>query len=245
MQMIHRFLPKAISPLIIASLITLLIWFRMDDVFVESIPMSGWGHKVLYAAIFMFLFGASFYTFTHKQQPRAKLTSEELAQKRQDRIKLIFLSIALFTSVSYVVINWQQLIKWGYVKSAASVALFFGLVYIILDCFNNVKWVPEKLTKLPYLFMIKVFIPMLPLLIIVLGAFNGLYKYQDTFLADSEKGLVWAGQIFSSVLFKCVTILYGLGRDHPRLWLGLVAGAIIILIYWTVKGLFQEDKNVA
>jgi hypothetical protein len=236
---------------LIAALIgTFLFNWRYNTMAaMEEAGLMGWGKTVFYIAIFFGLFGLFFaipYIKIYRDKKKEiiiedtqDMNEKELIKyhehRRKNVVRLIFMGIALFMTISYISYNYDTIVKWGFIQGTAFVALFFGLVFMIFEIFSMVPKLAGNLLHFFWRLIIAVVIPMMPLCIVLIGVMDAQYPNTGNFLEDTSGSLIMAGETVADAIQKVVKQLYDLGYSNPDLWLWLTVGAFIFMIYLAVR----------
>jgi phosphate/sulfate permease len=210
--------------------------------------LMGWSVSIFWLAIFVGVFALCFTLLTIKKpedkKDKKELTEEERKQKRKKAVTIVFLIISLIMTGLYVSYNYEQLLEWGLIKAVPAIAFFFGLIFMSLELFSFIKpSIFEKMVRLPWNLLIKVVIPMMPFVIILLGAIQAWYPSSYPFLDETTRSFRSAMFVLSDALQKVVVTLFNLGLNNPYLWFALTIGAFIVLIYLVVKDIFVEPEK--
>ena len=122
-------------------------------------------------------------------------------------------------------------------------AFLIGITWMFFELFSYLpEWRFNQLIHFPYYLVTVFFIPMVPILIIFLGAIHGKYNYSSTFLVDVQVAFVKFG-ILGSPFSKVVDILYNLGEGRPEWMIFLTIAAGLFLLYLTFKYSFYIEKK--
>lgn len=242
---------SVIAALIFSILLTLLVHIRFgigNDGIMETMG-APWGYNVLLIAIFFASFSFWFLFSKGILRIRTDLTDEEKKNRKAFRVEAIFVIIDLVMTSLFVKYNWEQISSAGTMWAIAEVAAFFAIVWFIFEFFNKFKFFPERIFKFVIGFFIKVCIPMLFLLIILLGAYQSKYGYDDLFRSQISTNSEKFAVVMQDAYSKLITAFYDIGQSNPDLWIWLPIAAFIIMTLWLLYDTFtrktktDEDKT--
>jgi hypothetical protein len=234
-----------ISAFIVALLVTFITHLRLGtgrSGFMEMMG-PGWGYTVLLVAIFFASFVAMFVLFKSADGIKVELTPEEKQKKKSVRVDIIFLMIDLLASGLFIKINWEQLKTAGTFLAIAEVAAFFAIVWFGFEFFNRFKFFPDRIFKFMMGFFVKVCAPMLVLLVILLGAYQAKYGYDDVFRLQIQENSLKFANIMQDVYFKLITTLYDIGQSNPNLWIWLPVAAFFVMTLLLLYSTFTRPEK--
>lgn len=239
-----------LTSFIIAILGTLLFHLRFGIGRYGFMPeLTGFGYTALVLTMFFIFFILAFLFSKGIFKLRHEMTEEERKKRKEGRIEIIFIFIDLLMTGLFVKLNWGNISAAGIMWGIAQVAAFFAVVWLVFELFNRFKFFPKKIFEFIIGFLIKVCVPMMFLLIIMLGAYQAKYSYQDVFkMTIWDNANVFAEHMRTAYM-KIVLTLYEIGQSNPDLWIWLPIAAFFVMTFWllirtfTKKEKTDEDKT--
>ena len=240
-----------IGAVIFALIVTLIshIKFGLGNYGWIEMMGSTWGYSVLLMVVFCVSFIEMFILFKGVNVKVVKVSEEEKQKKKSVRVDIIFLMIDLLASGLFIKINWEQLKTAGTFLAIAEVAAFFAIVWLGFEFFNKFRFFPDRIFKFIIGFFVKVCAPMLVLLVVLLGAYQAKYGYDDLFRSKIQENAVKFATIMQDVYFKLITTLYDIGQSNPNLWIWLPVAAFFVMTLLLLFSTFtrpekkDEDKS--
>ena len=218
-----------ISAIIATIIIHLIEGKEIANLFSKQ---NNWAYYIILLIIFFVSFTLAFLLSKGIIGVKKEPSTED--KKKKDRTKFtefIFLAIDLLATGSFVYINWANLTAQGIMMSIAEVAVFFAIVWMIFELFNHFKMFPGAILTFIAKFMVTVCIPMLLLLIIMLGAYQAKYNYEDIFTPAVIKSATTLGDAMENAYLNLVFTLYNIGKSNPIwTWLPIAAFFLFTLI---------------
>lgn len=234
-----------IISVIIALLTTIYFHIRLGlgvDGFMELMGPS-WGYTILLVAIFFAVFVAMFLLFKGAGKVKVELTEEEKKRRKSIRVEFIFFLIDAGMTGLFVRLNWKQITAGGTLLGIAEVAAFFAIVWFVFEFFNHFKVFPERIFKFIIGFFIKVCIPMLFLLIILLGAYQAKYGYDDLFRSQIQHNANIFAENMKIAYENVITAFYDIGQSNPNLWIWLPIAAFFVMTLWLLYSTFTRPEK--
>jgi hypothetical protein len=240
---------------IISALIVLIVgvisYFRFRNVFapteiaqIQSVlgSLGQWGIIGLILSIIFYILGIVSFLHYRKKYKAGEITKN---------VSVIILRVLICALASaFVTAN-----LWDVDNVAYSFYLFilaFACSYMFFQLFSWFEYKTfKKLLWFPLALIFRFFIPMMLVLLILLGAINGLFPHDSTFLTEVKNVFVAdtyidishggsLGGIFAYGCYKIVSDIYLLGESRPEFMLILCILATIFLLYITIKKHFID-----
>jgi len=223
---------------IIAGLFYFEIYRSMPPEAIEDIKnvisgLDGWGIFGIIGAIVFYI--TAILLFFHYRDKYKKGEASEGVSKLILKI-LICSFLALMASSSLFV---KDNIAYDFYVWIIAFALCFAF-FELFSLFNFDIF--KKIANFPLTLIFRFFVPLMPILIIVMGAITGLYSIDSTFLTNvgnvfgstsyvdiSDGGSL--GAMFGYACYNIVETLYTLGYDRPQFMLILCLAASLWLLY--------------
>jgi len=228
-----------------ALLVTIIFHIRMGLGVMGLMELMGpsWGYTVLLIAVFFASFVVMFVILKRVKSIKSELSDDEKKKKKEIRIDVIFLIIDIIMTGNFIYFNKEQLASTGILWAVAEVATFFAIVWFGFEFFHRFRFFPERIFRFVIGFFVQVCIPMLFLLIIMLGAYQSKYGYDDLFRdqigINSEK----FASVMQDAYYKLITTFYNIGQENPDLWIWLPVAALFIMTLWLLYRTFTKTEK--
>ena len=216
---------------------------------IQDLMASTWAYLIMLAIVFFATFTFIFLITNGVFKQKTNLTEEEKQAKKKSRAEIIFLIIDVIMTGSFVRMNWLQLSSQSLMWSIAEVVAFFAIVLSIFELFNKFTLFPQKITRFFMDFFVYVCIPAMLLIIVLLGAYQAKYGYQDVFVPAVNSSAIGLGNAMQIAYTNLVFTLYHIGQSNPELWSWLPIAAffiftiLLIMDTFTKKNKTDEEKN--
>jgi hypothetical protein len=245
----NKMMGRIIASILIAFLTVLITHIKLGIGYYGLMDMMGstWAYLALLAAIFLASFVAMFSLIRSSPKIKIEISDEEKKKRREGRIDIILLAVDLLMTGTFVKLNWEQLNAAGLFLAVAQVAAFFAIVWMIFQFFNRFKFFPERIFKFVFDFIVTVCIPMLFLLVILLGAYQAKYGYDDIFRSQISANADKFANVMRDAYEKLITAFYDIGQSNPNLWIWLPIAAFfvmtLILLYTTFTRPIKKEED--
>lgn len=248
---LKTFTINSIISLIVLLIIGSILYFRYDSLFtpeefaqLQSIGagLSGWGITCLVFAAMFYLVGI--FTFLHY---RKKYKAGEI---KKDVSKVILRVLICSLCAWFASARLMSLTDIWY--SIYVYVLAFACAWMFFQLFSSMKYKTfKRWLWFPLALVFRFFIPMTLVIILLLGAVNGLFPHEpifidgikqvfgtDTYVSFPDGGSL--GGIFAYGCYKVVSSIYLLGESRPQFMLILCILLTIFLLYRTIKKHFID-----
>jgi len=203
-----------------------------------------WGYTVFLVALFFIFFAIAFlFSKGIFKIKKKELNEEEKKQRKGMSAEIIFLIIDFLMTGLFIKLNWEQISTAETMVAIAEVAAFFGIVWLGFELFNRFQLLPKRIFSFIAGFLIKVCAPMLLLIIIMLGAYQAKYSYEDIF----RPAIGHSADIFAEnmriAFYNIIISLYDIGQSNPNLWIWLPIAAFVLMTIWLLWDTFTEKEK--
>lgn len=129
----------------------------------------------------------------------------------------------------------------SYVELIPIFGLASGLCLMFFLLFNKTgDRLPHGLINFGNAFLIRVCIPMMPILIIFLGAMQGKFGYKSVFLSETKASILtlFGDGMMSVKFYEVIQQMFNIGVQRPDFWIGLTLLIFIVLLYFAIRTAF-------
>jgi hypothetical protein len=182
-----------------------IIYLRFWDFFVELYIELGW-MAFLFSSLATICIIAAIIFFRYSKETKFKPL-------------IIFLGVSIFLIFLF---SWSLLETFSFKSLIVIIIFSFFFGYLcafpkhFLSEFTNSFG--KNIGRIGFYIIFKLFIPMLFVYILLLGAIHGKYQYESTFLLDSKTSLNTASGYITNAFYELIEPIYLLGESRPNFY---------------------------